>query len=559
MADAAARAGQYDYKANSNLVLQADTRLIERRHRDEATGEVQSLSGKIKETRMGDRFHRNKPFTGEDAAAKKKKRSKNDSSSYEISKLKGKSLLSEGIDQIEGILYRPKTPATKETYEVILSFLQEVLGHQARDVLYGAADEVLATVKNEKIREKERRRELDSLLGTRLPEDKYILLVGLCKKITDFGTDDSAALQSIEDAPDETYGVNVQFEESDEEDSDNEELLHEIKDDDEDEDGEEAQSSMLVSVDLEKIPASGTATVLGSGISSTIPGMASVLPGMSSSTLGDIPDPREIDAYWLQRKLSKTIADAESARIKAKEVLEILESASDDRELETRLIDLLGFTQFDFIKLLKRNKSVILYCTLLASAQSAGEKKSIRRKMTSDPSLSAILRQLEGTSETIGSTIQSKSSLGEESTAGKSDKDVQMEDGDGEKLSHCRLLDLEDLAFAQGSHFMANKKCPLPEGTFRKAYKGYEEIHVPPLKQRPMDPGEVSVKKKGKSVTEGKARTYCVESSFFSFSTIAFSLDYLFELVLAVIPLLQSIILMPCTIRILSLSLAIHC
>jgi pre-mRNA-splicing helicase BRR2 len=26
------------------------------------------------------------------------------------------------------------------------------------------------------------------------------------------------------------------------------------------------------------------------------------------------------------------------------------------------------------------------------------------------------------------------------------------------------LLDLEDLAFAQGSHFMANKKCTLPEG-----------------------------------------------------------------------------------------------
>lgn len=38
MADAAARSQQYEYKANSNLVLVADTRLIERRARDEATG-----------------------------------------------------------------------------------------------------------------------------------------------------------------------------------------------------------------------------------------------------------------------------------------------------------------------------------------------------------------------------------------------------------------------------------------------------------------------------------------------------------------------------------------
>uniref|UniRef100_A0A667XRQ8 Activating signal cointegrator 1 complex subunit 3 n=1 Tax=Myripristis murdjan TaxID=586833 RepID=A0A667XRQ8_9TELE len=31
-----------------------------------------------------------------------------------------------------------------------------------------------------------------------------------------------------------------------------------------------------------------------------------------------------------------------------------------------------------------------------------------------------------------------------------------------------QLLDLEDLAFTQGSHFMANKRCQLPDGSFRK-------------------------------------------------------------------------------------------
>ena len=56
MADQTARSLQYEYKANSNLVLQADLRLIERRAKDEATGEVQSLTGKMLGTKMGDRY-----------------------------------------------------------------------------------------------------------------------------------------------------------------------------------------------------------------------------------------------------------------------------------------------------------------------------------------------------------------------------------------------------------------------------------------------------------------------------------------------------------------------
>lgn len=38
-----------------------------------------------------------------------------------------------------------------------------------------------------------------------------------------------------------------------------------------------------------------------------------------------------------------------------------------------------------------------------------------------------------------------------------------------------RTLDLESLAFAQGGHLMANKKCDLPKGSYRTAFK------VPPL------------------------------------------------------------------------------
>ncbi len=59
---------------------------------------------------------------------------------------------------------------------------------QPRDILCGAADEVLATLKNENTRTKEKKKELELLLGD-LAEERFALLVNLGKKITDYGSE----------------------------------------------------------------------------------------------------------------------------------------------------------------------------------------------------------------------------------------------------------------------------------------------------------------------------------------------------------------------------------
>lgn len=130
--------------------------------------------------------------------------------------MKGFTLLSEGIDEMVGIVYKPKTKETRETYEVLLSFIHAALGdqvgtvifaelvflivnlnssktwykifYQPRDILCGAADEVLAVLKNDKMRDKERRREVEQLLGP-ADDTRYHVLVNLGKKITDYGGD----------------------------------------------------------------------------------------------------------------------------------------------------------------------------------------------------------------------------------------------------------------------------------------------------------------------------------------------------------------------------------
>lgn len=54
-----------------------------------------------------------------------------------------------------------------------------------------------------------------------------------------------------------------------------------------------------------------------------------------------------------------------------------------------------------------------------------------------------------------------------------------------------KLLDLDDLAFSQGSHLMSNKKCKLPDGSQRTQKKSYESIFIPALKSKPFDENEV--------------------------------------------------------------------
>ena len=66
--------------------------------------------------------------------------------------------------------------------------------------------------------------------------------------------------------------------------------------------------------------------------------------------------PLDIDAHWLQRKLSRYFDDANVSQQKSREVLDILKTASDERECENRLVLLLGYDCFDLIKVMVVNR-----------------------------------------------------------------------------------------------------------------------------------------------------------------------------------------------------------
>jgi pre-mRNA-splicing helicase BRR2 len=63
----------------------------------------------------------------------------------------------------------------------------------------------------------------------------------------------------------------------------------------------------------------------------------------------------------------------------------------------------------------------------------------------------------------------------------KSDE-VKMDVDDAQHEEKVMELDLDQLAFREGSHTMSNKKCDLPDTSWRAMKKGYEEVHVPAIK-----------------------------------------------------------------------------
>ena len=170
------------------------------------------------------------------------------------------------------------------------------------------------------------------------------------------------------------------------------------------------------------------------------------------------------------------------------------------RQVENRLVVLLDYDKFEFIKLLLANRHTVVYCTLLGQAQDEAEKDAIRAKMQAFPEGRAILHALTFSHKTEGERKREmEKRLRKEIRGlreqGAVDEDTSMADRapvelDGKAGQTARVvLDLESLAFQQEGHLMANKSCNLPEGSTRISHKGYEEVLVPAV--RNVDDGDV--------------------------------------------------------------------
>ncbi|KAF9442122.1 hypothetical protein P691DRAFT_790014, partial [Macrolepiota fuliginosa MF-IS2] len=234
----------YNYGAISSLVLTADRSALPRRDK-EPDGAPTSLVGRIDPREMGSRVVRQAP---KDVDKKKKKAAEAHEHSEKQVRRKaeagfGYTDIIEATQEVEGLTYRPRTAETREVYELMLSTVHTALGDQAQDVVRSAADTVLESLKNESLKDFDKKREIEQVLGT-ISNDQFSQLLSLSKKVTDYHADDEVMadpdMERKDAEIDDEVGVAVVFDEEEQEEEDDE--GYEIREDsDGEEEGEEEE------------------------------------------------------------------------------------------------------------------------------------------------------------------------------------------------------------------------------------------------------------------------------------------------------------------------------
>lgn len=505
---------QYKYGAMSNLVLQHDRRFTTRRN-DEMTGDPESLAGRINIRDMGGRSGREnapqqkkKPTgpkdiargsirEGEDVLEREQRKRKRG----EPQQLRGAGVLSAADALVEGLKYRPRTPATRQTYDLILTTTANNLGDVPHEVVRSAADAVLEFLKDENMKDLDKKKEIDDLLGTSIDPKHFNELVNLGKKITDYdGQDEDVNMDQDGNIAaeggaelDERQGVAVVFDESDE-DEDGVARTNEVRDEDdtsEDEAGiedpgeTEATAGASRAEALEEAQEQGEEMIIDGNLNAP----SSKKTQRSENMVVSI---REIDAYWLQRQIGHIYTDAHTQQSKTKESLDILGGVGDDgeekplREIENDLMELFDYEHHELVEKLVKNRPRVVWVTRWRRAAEDDDVRTAVEKEMVAEGHQDILSELQGQSEAHpGKKIKLDLMDVDIPNSQTNGADQAMKDGalvGG--LQPKRLINLENLVFDQGNHLMTNPNVKLPQGSTKRTFKGYEEIHVPAPKSR---------------------------------------------------------------------------
>ncbi|KAK5654988.1 hypothetical protein OQA88_6747 [Cercophora sp. LCS_1] len=518
MSDYQRDVSQYKYSAMSNLVLQADRRFVTRRT-DEATGDPESLAGRLSIRDMGLRVARDTAPKAKKTGAlpevergglregadilerEKRKKGKVDSGT------RAGGILSSADAMIEGLLYRPRTQPTRDAFNLILTIMADHLGDVSHEVVRSAADAVLQYLKDDDMKDIDKKKEVDEILGESMSAKEFNELVNLGKKITDYDAQDddeemADARGEADDEIDGRQGVAVNFENEEDDDG----MVDVVRDESSEDEGvddedrpelDEVADGGEAGQDRDEEEAGlvdGEAMIIDSGPDSK----------RSKEQEKNYIPARDIDAYWLQRQIGKVYPDAHTQHDKTLSALKILSGEPDEpggeekqlRDIENDLMELFDYEHHELVQKLIENREKVVWLTRLARAESQQDKDTIEREMASE-GLRWVLDELHGKTKDdkkpkmeIKMDIDSRSFVNAQAANGaKSERqEGQLVGG----LQPRKLINLENLIFDQGNHLMTNPKVRLPEGSTKRTFKGYEEIHVPPPAKR-NDPSDANV------------------------------------------------------------------
>ncbi|KAK5124119.1 hypothetical protein LTR85_001822 [Meristemomyces frigidus] len=486
--------GQYKYAAMSNLVLQADRRFVSRRG-DETTGDPESLAGRINYNDMGSRTAREAAPVRPPAQEQARKRKRTEP----VQSSRAAGILSQADLNVEGLRYRPRTAATKDVYDLMATNVaQKMGGDYGLAVTASATDSVLEYLKDDGLKDFDKKKEIDDILGINLSSKEFNQLVNLGKKITDYDAqdeDDEMGDDAGDGADiDERQGVAVDFEDEDEVEEGGGRTFEVREEDEESEDELGMGTAEVVGEDAE--PPAGEAAD-----DEEEEDDAMVIKNRRRQVAREDRDPNvvpayEIDAYWLQRQIGQVYEDAHIQSEKTRNAEQIMgkidESGEEKplREVENDLMELFDYDHHELVGKLVKNRDKIVWVTKWRRAAEDETARVAVEKDMINAGLASILKELRGRDEAQAGHIAPKLKVKldpmdlDATIPAKGEKDG-VKDGLVGGLQPRKTLNLDDLKFDQGNHLMTNQNVKLPQGTVKKTFKGYEEIHVPAPKRKP--------------------------------------------------------------------------
>ncbi|KJP85559.1 hypothetical protein AK88_04825 [Plasmodium fragile] len=207
---------RFEYRMNSNLVLQREGPVP---NFNEPTGESESLAGRLKH-KMGDKVEYTKPTSHSrrkdepfvrsnkrkdlmfDDSRKKMRRGNN-------GMIKERSVLSINLQDI--FMYKPSTKYTEKMFSNVMGTVRSIIGDHTGDIINSACNEVLFILKNEKLSNEEKKKQVEGALEvSSMSDEQFIELNNFAREIYDFNR------KEVLEEVDEEEGVAVVFEEDDE-------------------------------------------------------------------------------------------------------------------------------------------------------------------------------------------------------------------------------------------------------------------------------------------------------------------------------------------------------
>lgn len=485
----------YQYSAISSLVTQTDRRFLNKTE-NEGSGEAESLVGRIDPKAMGSRAGREQI---KDLDRKKKKAVDDEEGKLKKPKKAGGVVTSVGIGggyanvlqataELEGLTYTPKTAETREFYELILNIVATAIGDQSGEVVRSATDTIIQILKDDDMKDFDKKKECDGIIG-QVSSEIFGQLLNLSKKLTDYEQEAEVDQEDPDEERrkggiDDETGVAVLLDDEESEEEEETFVIREESDDDDDEEDGAGQVDEEGNVEAEETTEEKRSDVDGLRIGGTRANTVIKKDGKKLSA-------HDIDPFWLQRLVSKYYSDAHEASEKANTALNLLSADTNVRDCENNLMELFDYDKFEAVEILIKNRDLIVWCIKLGRAN---ETERIDLEVTMrENGFNWILKQLRGEKSSTKGPPAGLIPMDLDDAAKERARKMTTKAtlAPGSTAQPRKGVDLEAMAFSQGGHLNTNTKVRLPEGSFKRSKKGYEEIHIPAPAKKTVPEAEI--------------------------------------------------------------------